>query len=156
MPSTQEELFLMQAERMGLPPAMIAQAKRDPQLLECIRSKLSGLSLPQPVFEEGANTIEGLRRQLDAAKQAYAREKNRPLRKPAAGNRSEYIVGCEAQRESIIKTIQENETETTKHMSLLTTFTGVPKSFSDTPLSTLRRSTFLSCPTSLPYVLTKF
>ncbi|GAA5915768.1 hypothetical protein JCM6882_003852 [Rhodosporidiobolus microsporus] len=80
-----------------------------------------------------ANSPEALTRQLDAAKRAYERDKNLPPRRPARGNRHEYIVGCQASRDAIMG--QGDNV-------IVTSITGMPKEFSDKPLSELKRIDF--------------
>jgi hypothetical protein len=125
----------MHAERFGVPPDMIAQARDNPAILDFLRQKLEGLHLAEPETDTVMfNDADDVTRRLDAAKAAFERDRNRPVRKAPKGNRHEYVFGANASREANLK--QKN------HAQILMSFTGVPKSFSSKPLKDLRRSEF--------------
>ncbi|GAA6028992.1 hypothetical protein JCM8097_001541 [Rhodosporidiobolus ruineniae] len=137
--ASQGQLFLAAAEAAGLPPAMLAQARDNPALLQMLLStlkdKMGGASLPQPGASEKTET-DALIAQLDAAKKVYERDRNRPPVQPPAGNRNQSVVHAASMKEHAISMRSDGRPQ------IKQTTTGVPKSFSSTPLHQLRRIDF--------------
>ncbi|BGP18672.1 hypothetical protein JCM10213_002916 [Rhodosporidiobolus nylandii] len=134
--SSQEALFWAQAERFGMPPAMIAEAQRNPALMQMLQSKLAEMALESPKMTTPDMSEQRLTQQIEAAKAAYERDRHAPLRRPARGNRGEYIYSVQAQREQLLEAQQSGHTMT------VTSYMGFPKAFSDKPLGKLKRIDF--------------
>jgi hypothetical protein len=143
--SSRDEATLAQAQRLGVPPDMLAQARNNPAMLAFLREKLESLSMsspsPPPMGQFTETDPDGIARYLDAAKAKFEQDKKRPVRKPPAGNRRENIDGANAHHDSMLRQKDMHQ--------VLMSMTCVPKSFADKPFSELRRSKLLSFPSPI-------
>ncbi|GAA6013621.1 hypothetical protein JCM10207_004793 [Rhodosporidiobolus poonsookiae] len=136
MSSSQEDLFWAAAEGLGLPPAIIATARRDPlgraflqQLLA--RSPPPRLHQPETSYLTD-DPIEKFRHEMDAARAAFQAEKKRPLRSTPARPRHLVIVSMNSQRDAIVRDRAQSKGR------MVTSYMGLPKAFSDKSIEQLQ------------------
>ncbi|BGP18687.1 hypothetical protein JCM10213v2_006753 [Rhodosporidiobolus nylandii] len=139
MSSSREDLFWAFAEAVGVPPAMIAGARNDPSARRLLEERLaSGPSLQQPtcnIVEEG-DVTDRLKRQIEAARSSFERQRDRPLHHPPVADRHRQIVSMNAQRDAVVKG------SAVSGGLVVSSFMGLPKHSSDKALEELKRITF--------------
>ncbi|GAA5893992.1 hypothetical protein JCM6882_007953 [Rhodosporidiobolus microsporus] len=141
--STQEDIFWAAAESLGRPPSICANARRDPVARRFLQHLLAtnpppGLRAPQHSFMVDGDPLEHFEQQMKAAQRQFEEERDRPLRRPPIRPRHMCILSMNAQRDAVIKDFQEDGTNS----RVLTSYMGLPKTFSEKPLDKLSRINF--------------
>ncbi|GAA6013669.1 hypothetical protein JCM10207_004811 [Rhodosporidiobolus poonsookiae] len=128
-----EERFWETAKSF-MSPAMIAEAKSNPLMLETLRSKIASWDLRTPPTPDFSQTPDQMAEVIKASKAAHERDRNLPPRRPPSMNRrAEYVMGLQARREQLCDQIKKGL------FTAMTGITGVPKAFSQTPLANIKR-----------------
>jgi len=133
MASADPDAIAALMERMGLPSHTISAVLNDPIAL----SRLSKTPIAPPQLPTYDNPVERVGQQVDAAKRAAAEEAARPQRKIPPPPRRALVYSLKAERDAI-----SNAAESRSQTVVSTSFLGLPKAFSDKPLSELTKGEF--------------
>ncbi|GAA5886894.1 hypothetical protein JCM16303_006751 [Sporobolomyces ruberrimus] len=117
------QALIAQIKVFGFDDATIEAACRDPSQLAFFKAfaeKNKSALMPQAPKDD--DNLSGTRALIDRVKAAYEREKNAPLRKPAARPRYEMLSSWEMQRQGIINR---------PNQAIMHTFMGLPKKLVD-------------------------
>jgi len=122
---------------MGLPPAFIAQSRRDPQMRAMIQQRLAQL----PTHSRDSSgvpemTEDTIKQQIAAVKAQVEAERTRPLRNPPPRPRHMCIVMLNDQRGAAVAAQKKGQ------KTAVTSYTCIPKAFSNRELAELQPSTF--------------
>ncbi|GAA6024401.1 hypothetical protein JCM11491_003539 [Sporobolomyces phaffii] len=136
MPAANMSALAATMEALGLSPQHIDSIMRDPAALSRLQS-LGHLDAQSRYHTpQSTNVRADLDSQMAQARKAYAEELSRPHRKPPANPRFAMIASLEAEYEATL------ESDAMPGTRMLTTYVGLPKSFSDKPLYELEQIGF--------------
>lgn len=134
MSSADLDLLAARLEQLGLPPNTISAMRNDPIALSRFTNS-STTSPPQlPTYDDPTERVV---QEVDAAIRAAAEEAARPQRKVPPPPRRALVYSLNSDRNALSKAM-ESKSQNILAMS----FIGLPKAFSDKPVSELTKSAF--------------
>jgi len=133
MSSADFDLLAARLEQLGLPPNAISAMLNDPIAL----SRFSNSSTSPPQLPTYDDPTERVVQEVDTAIRATAEEAARPQRKVPPPPRRALVYSLNSERNAVSKAM-----ETKSQTILATSFIGLPKAFSDKPVSELTKSEF--------------